>query len=93
MEDASRTIKYMEDVVLPFTLDSMTEFVTRVDQMLTYLNWFTDYPIEEQTTIANWLTEVHLFRKLKSFFVKTVKSYPQVFKSEVGDEVRDQTDH
>ena len=87
MEGASEAIKLMENVVLPFTLESMPEFVFRMRQLFTFLERQVQNTIEEQGKIADWLIQVHIFKAAKLLLVKVIKSYPSLFTPEDGDEV------
>ena len=88
MENAKEAIKCMENVVLPFTLSSMTEFVTKMHHLFLFMLRFDDNTIEEQNEIANWLIQSHVFKTMREFLVKVIESYPALFTSEFGDKVK-----
>ena len=87
-ESVSAALRYIENVDLPFSLDSFTELVGKMRLLFRFMIRFDDVSIDEQNKIANWLIQVHMFKRLKLFLARVTKSYPLLFASEVGDEVR-----
>ena len=72
--------------MLPFTLSSMTEFVSKMHHLFLFMLRFDDNTIEEQNEIANWLIQSHVFKTMREFLVKVIESYPTIFAS--GDKVQ-----
>ena len=88
MDSAKEAIKFMENVFLPFTLSSMTEFVNRMHHLFLFMVRFDDNTIEEQNEITNWLIQSHIFEKLKLFLIRVIESYPALFTSDIGNKVK-----
>ena len=88
MDSAREAIKFMENVALPFTEESMAECVLRMKQLFFFLDRIAQNTIEEQSKIADWLIQIHIFKGTKLFLVKVLTSYPSLFTPDVGDEVR-----
>ena len=87
-ESVSAALRYMENVELPFSMESVTELVKKMRLLFIFMGRFDDVPIDVQNKIANWLIQVHMFKRLKQFLARVMESYPLLFASEVGDEVK-----
>ena len=84
-EDVSAALRYIEEVKLPFTLDSLTELANTLRQFFDFTARLHDAPLDEQNKRASWLIQA-----CRLFFAKVIKCYPRLFVSDAGDEVENE---